>query len=101
MGFTTVPDALRGAAKDGQDAVQQLRGADCGTPVHAVTAALPGSAAAGAAAAFADSWAATFTELCGGADEHVAALAKAADAYQAADDHTQSSLPAPPMRGPR
>lgn len=101
MGFTTVPDALRAAAQAGQDAVAELRNADCGTPVQGVAGALPGARAASAAASFAHSWASSFTNWCGRSDEHASALAKAADAYVAADDHASSSIPASgTLRGP-
>jgi hypothetical protein len=93
MGLATVPEALRAASKAGRDAVAELRGADCGSPVEKVTAALPGSTAAGAAASFANTWKSTFTAWCDDADQHAAGLETAADTYVAGDDHARSTLP--------
>ena len=102
MGFTTVPEALRAGGKAGQGAVGELRGADCGSPVADVAAALPGSTAAGAASAYAAAWKTTFTGWCTDADQHAAALTKAADSYVAADQHAHSSLPGDgKLTGPR
>ncbi|MGW4395466.1 type VII secretion target [Amycolatopsis nivea] len=102
MGFTTVPDALRSAGRAGQTAVDEIRGADCGTPVNGVAAALPGTKAAGASGEFASSWTATLTTWCNDAGEHAAALGKAADTYIAGDEHARDTLPDEhKMHGPR
>ncbi|MGV9297180.1 MULTISPECIES: hypothetical protein [Amycolatopsis] len=79
MGFTTVPEALRAADRAGRAAVGEIRGADCGTPVHEVSAALPGAKASSAAATFVEFWTATLASWCRDADEHAAALGTAAD----------------------
>lgn len=102
MGFTTVPDALRAAGRSAGAAAGTLRGADCGTPVHAVAGALPGAKAAGAATTFAAGWKATLDSWSSDADQHVAALGTAADAYVAGDEHARAALPGEhTMRGPR
>jgi hypothetical protein len=97
-----VPEALRAAGKAGHDAIVEIRGADCGGPVDGVSAALPGSRAAGAAGSFASTWKSTFTAWWNDADQHANALAQAADSYVAADHHAQSSLPGEgKLTGPR
>jgi hypothetical protein len=102
VGFTTVPEALRAAGKAAGDAVGALRGADCGTPVVEVAAALPGSKAAAAATSIAESWKATFSAWCTDAGQQANALTAAADTYGTGDHAAKSSLPDDgKMTGPR
>jgi hypothetical protein len=103
MGFTTVPDALRAAGKAAGDAMGQLRGVDCASPVSQITAAMPGGKAAGAATQFGDAWKTTFTEWCTEAEQHAEALTHAADLYSQGDLDAASAFPnaAPSNRGPR
>jgi hypothetical protein len=102
VGFTAVPEALRSAGKAGQDAVGEVRNADCGSPVEDVSGALPGSKAAGAASSFASTWKTTFLNWCDDAERHANALTQAAETYVEGDHHAQSSLPAgDKLTGPR
>jgi hypothetical protein len=80
-GFTTMPDAIRAAAKATENAVTALKEADCGTPVGTLADALPGSAAAGAAASYAQSWTTAFTHWCNQADQHGTSLNQVAANY--------------------
>ncbi len=80
-GFTTMPDAIRAAASATTTAVNALKEADCGTPVGTLAAALPGSASAGAAASYAESWTTAFTQWCGQASQHGTNLSQVASNY--------------------
>jgi hypothetical protein len=102
MGFRTIPEALRAASKAAGDAIGELRGADCGGPVGGVTAALPGGNASGAASSFSNSWQTAFKNWCTEGDQCGAALAKAADTYQAGDHAAANAASdAGKLRGPR
>lgn len=100
MGFEAVPDALRAAGRAGEEAVGEIRNADCGAPVADVSAALPGTTSAGAATSFARSWKTTFFGWCDAAGQQAASLIQAADSYIAGDDSANSSLPRPSTQGP-
>jgi hypothetical protein len=90
LGFTTIPNALRAAGKAAGEAVEALRGADCGSPVADLVEALPGGETTGAASSFAKVWKSTFTAWCEDAERHAIALTQAADTYSATE-HTNAS----------
>ncbi|MGH3437496.1 MAG: hypothetical protein ACRDRN_13625 [Sciscionella sp.] len=98
MGYSTIPQALRAAGKTAGDAVESLGGADCGSPCEGVAADLPGSTAANAAKAFADTWSNALKSWRGDAGKHAQALTDAASSYQGTEEKNEHNLAA---RGPR
>lgn len=103
MGFTTIPDALRAAGKSAADAMGELHGVDCASPVARVAGAMPGGNAAVAATHFRDSLATTFTEWCAEGERHAGGLTQAADLYARGDQNVAGVFlqAGPTMRGPR
>ncbi|RJQ91272.1 MULTISPECIES: type VII secretion target [Amycolatopsis] len=103
MGFTTVPDALRGARSAAGEKVGSLRGTDYVEPVGRVAGAVQGGSAAAAAAHCQDALSATFTKWCADAQRLADHLGVAADRYQQGDHTAAGVFPsaAPTMHGPR
>lgn len=97
----TTPDALRAAGRACQQAVDEIRGADCGGPVGDVAGALPGSKAAGAASSFGSSWTSTFQAWCSEAGQYAHSLSHAADTYADGEHQAQQSVPGRNLSGPR
>ncbi|MFF0148146.1 excreted virulence factor EspC (type VII ESX diderm) [Amycolatopsis sulphurea] len=103
MGFTTVPETLRGARSAAGEKVGSLRGADCAEPVGRVAGAVQGGSAAAAAAHCQDALSTTFTEWRAEAQRLTDHLGVAADRYQQGDHAAAGVFPsaAPTMHGPR
>jgi hypothetical protein len=80
-GFGSIPEAIRAAGKAAETAVSELRQADCGTPVGALAAALPGSVSGPAATDFADSWSEAHRKWCDQAGQHATNFGQVATNY--------------------
>lgn len=102
-GFAAVPDAIRAAGDAAGKAVDELRGADCGTPVAALATALPGSASAGAASGYAQSWSSALRDWCRQARQQAGDLTTAASNYRVTEQGNTDALPPSlgRIRGPR
>jgi hypothetical protein len=91
-GFGSIPDAIRAAGKTTETTVSELRQADCGTPVGALAAALPGSVSGPAATDFADSWSEAHGKWCDQAAQHAANFAQVATNYANVDQGNAQQL---------
>jgi hypothetical protein len=80
-GFAAVPDAVRAAGVVMGDAVGLLRGADVGSPVSELAAALPGSVSAGAATDYAGAWKTDFGAWCDQAADQADNMSRIAANY--------------------
>ena len=102
MGFTTVPDALRAAARSAGKKAAGLRGADCAEAAGRIAGAVRGGKAAAAAGHCHESLSNTFAQWCDQAQRFGDNLGAAAERYQRGDYAVAGVFPAAPtMRGPR
>ncbi|RZQ62144.1 hypothetical protein [Amycolatopsis suaedae] len=92
MGFDATPETIQAAGVQAAELATELRGADCGSPVNELTAAIPGTEASGAGMSYATTWAAALASWCEDADEFGSSLSRAAMSYRTADDNARTEV---------